>query len=395
MIAVRLDHRRIALQRWWHSLDHELLILVGLLVFAGIIAIIAASPSHAQRIGISSSHFIVRHSLFIVAGLLTMAVTSMLPAKWVFRLGGGVLIAALIALLLVPLLGETTKGAQRWLSLPGGFSLQPSEFVKPGLIVAIAWLLGRKQPPTWKSSLIVAGMTLLICAWIAMQPDITQSLLIAAVVMCLFFVAETSRIILVMGLGAMAATFIGAYRSVPYVSRRINDYLTDWSGNDTAIGYQADTAARAIEAGGFWGVGAGSGSFKRSLPDAHSDFIFAVMVEEYGALICLLILIFYFWIIHKILFHAAHEAHAPKRLALTGFALLLGIQVAINIGVNIALLPTTGISLPLISYGGSSFLATAWLFGMVFALGRNATMTSWLSPDEHPNHSIPAKAALS
>jgi len=365
------------LSRWWWTVDRWMLALIVVLITTGIWLTLTASPAVAERIGLDSFHFVKRQSFFLALALLTVIGISVVPIKWIKRMSLVGLPAMLFLLVLTLLIGPEIKGATRWLQI-GTFTLQPSEFLKPFFIVSTAWVLSAeftgKPIPAKKIATCVYAF---IAGLLVLQPDFGQTVLISAV----FFVQMAlagmpmtwimmSGIAGVMGLGL-------AYSLLPHVASRIDRFINPASG-DT---YQTDKALEAIESGGFLGKGPGEGSVKLNLPDAHADYIFAVVGEEFGAIACVMLLLLFAGIVVRGLAHLLDEASPFRLLAAAGLITQFGFQALINIGVNLAVLPSKGMTLPFVSYGGSSMLALAIGMGMVLALTKR---NRFIAPNTDP-----------
>jgi len=365
------------LSRWWWTVDRWMLALIVVLITTGIWLTLTASPAVAERIGLDSFHFVKRQSFFLALALLTVIGISVVPIKWIKRMSLVGLPAMLFLLVLTLLIGPEIKGATRWLQI-GTFTLQPSEFLKPFFIVSTAWVLSAeftgKPIPAKKIATCVYAF---IAGLLVLQPDFGQTVLISAV----FFVQMAlagmpmtwimmSGIAGVMGLGL-------AYSLLPHVASRIDRFINPASG-DT---YQTDKALEAIESGGFLGKGPGEGSVKLNLPDAHADYIFAVVGEEFGAIACVMLLLLFAGIVVRGLAHLLDEANPFRLLAAAGLITQFGFQALINIGVNLAVLPSKGMTLPFVSYGGSSMLALAIGMGMVLALTKR---NRFIAPNTDP-----------
>jgi len=296
-----------------------------------------------------------------------MFVISMMSPVTVRRLGVLGFFAAFIAIVLLPVLGtDFGKGATRWYSL-GFASFQPSEFLKPGFVVFSAWLMSASGqifgPPGKRMSLIVA---LVLVGFLVMQPDFGQASLILASWGIMYFVAGAPMLVLV---GIAGATVFGgtvAYQYSEHFARRIDGFLSADVDPTTQLGY----AANAIQEGGFFGVGVGGGTVKWSLPDAHTDFIVAVAAEEYGLVLVLVIIALYCSVVVRSLLRLMRERDPFVRLAGTGLACIFGVQAMINMGVAVRLLPAKGMTLPFVSYGGSSMVGMGLTLGLALALVR-------------------------
>lgn len=352
---------------WWWTVDRWSLLAVVLLLATGALLSLAASPSVAQNIGLQSFHFAQRHFVFLVPAVLAMLLMSMMSPRGVRRVAGVGLLLGLALMALTLVVGTEIKGATRWLQL-GALSIQPSEFVKPFFIVIAAWLFAQRGnevgfPATAISCALFAAVLALLMA----QPDFGMSVVVTLIWGFQFFMAGLP--LAWVGALAMAAIAGGitAYLTIPHVAERVDAYLSPASGGDS---FQIDLAMKAFAKGGLFGRGAGEGTVKQVLPDAHTDFVFAVAGEEYGLLVCLAIVGLFAFITLRGFFRLLKEEDMFVMLAAAGLLALFGIQSFINIGVNLKMLPTKGMTLPFISYGGSSLLATAIGVGMLLALTR-------------------------
>lgn len=355
------------LARWWRTVDRwSLAALVGLFLI-GLLLGLAASVPLAQDNGLSPYHYVQRQLVFGIAAFAGLVWLSTRSPVTVRRLGVIGFAVALAALALLPVFGtDFGKGSVRWFSL-GFVSLQPSEFLKPGLVVFMAWLMAasfddRGPPGTLFSFVVVA----IVAAILALQPDYGQAALVLATWGAMYFVAGASMTLLLGLAGVAAAAGSLAYRSSEHVARRIDGYLAAEVDPTTQIGFAMD----AIREGGLLGVGVGEGEVKWRLPDAHTDFIIAVAVEEYGVLLCLLILALYLAVILRSLGRLLRERDPFARLAGSGLAVVFGLQAFVNVAVAVRILPAKGMTLPLISYGGSSLLAAGITLGFLLALTR-------------------------
>jgi cell division protein FtsW len=352
--------------RWWWTIDRWTVAAIALLVAVGGVLTLAASPAVAHRIGLSNFHFVVRQVIFLLPALALMFAVSLMEPRGVRRLAVVVFVGSIIMMALTLVIGMEVKGARRWIYI-AGLSLQPSEFVKPSFAVVAAWMFaesrkGQGFPGRTAAILLYA----LVMAILLKQPDIGMALVVTAVWFAQFFFAGLPMI-LVFGLGAVALGGIaGAYALFPHVAARI-DKFRDPAQHEN---YQIERAMEAFAQGGLFGRGPGEGSVKSVLPDAHTDFIFAVAGEEYGLLLCLAIVLVFAFIVLRGLARLLQEHDLFVVLAGAGLLTQFGLQAAINIGVNLHLLPTKGMTLPFISYGGSSLLALALGMGMALALTR-------------------------
>jgi cell division protein FtsW len=364
MRVSRADRSRVA--DWWFTVDHMLLGAILAIVVAGLVFSLAASPAVAIRKGLPTYYFVERHFFISVAGVLIMLAVSLLSPRGVRRLALFLFLAAIAGMLAVHFVGPTINGARRWLSI-GGHSMQPSEFAKPGFVILAAWFFAesqaRKDMPAIPLAVLLA---LLLAALLLSQPDVGQTMLITIVWTALYFLAGQP----LLGAGIVALcgllSFGYAYMTYDHVHKRVDRFLSSTPGDYSQI----DRALRSFSEGGFLGRGPGEGTIKNVLPDAHTDFIFAVIAEEYGVVVCLALLGLFGFVVMRSLFRAAQEPDPAIRLSIQGLALMFGLQALINMGVNVGLLPAKGITLPFISSGGSSMLAISILLGMLLALTR-------------------------
>jgi cell division protein FtsW len=295
-----------------------------------------------------------------------MAVSMMSPAM-VRRLGVVGFVLSFMALALLPVFGtDFGKGAVRWFSL-GFASVQPSEFLKPGFIIFSAWMMAAAQqlngPPGRLISFFIA---LAVVGFLAMQPDFGQAMLVLFGWGVVYFVAGAPMLLIISIIGLTSVAGFVAYGASEHFARRINGFLASDVDPRSQIGY----ATNAIQEGGFFGVGVGEGQVKWTLPDAHTDFIIAVAAEEYGLILVLVIIALYAAITVRSLYRLTRERDLFIRLAGTGLACIFGVQAMINIGVAVRLLPAKGMTLPFVSYGGSSVIAAGITVGMLLALTR-------------------------
>jgi cell division protein FtsW len=364
MALSRTDTSVVA--RWWWTVDRFLLGAALTLVVIGFVLILAASPAVAIRLGMAPLYFIQRQLAYIPPALLIMFVTSLASVEQIRRIGISGFVLFLLLSALAMLFGPDINGARRWLEI-FGISLQPSEFVKPCYAVLIAWLLTeQKRNPRFPGNLIAVGATLALLVVLFLQPNIGLSVIIIAVGLAEFFIAGLSMPLVGAGLAFGIAGLGVAYMVLPHVAARIDHFL-DPSG---AGNYQIDRALQAFQAGGLFGRGPGEGVVKTTLPDAHTDFIFAVAGEEFGFIVCLIIVLLFAFVVLRGLSRVFSEKNLFVMLAGSGILVQFGLQAIVNISVNLRLLPDKGETLPFISYGGSALLAMAFGMGIVLALTR-------------------------
>ncbi len=355
------------LPRWWSTLDKWSLSCVLMLCGIGLLLGLASSPPLAARNGFDPFHYVQRQAMFGGLALIAMLATTMMSPRLVRRLAVIGFAIAFLALAGLPFAGtDFGKGAVRWYSL-GFASLQPSEFLKPGFVVVAAWMISASQhlggPPGKSYSFVLTVMIVLL---LAMQPDFGQACLILFAWGVMYFVAGAPITLLMLLAGVVAAAGTFAYSSSEHFARRIDGFLSPDVDPTTQLGY----ATNAIQQGGFFGVGVGEGQVKQSLPDAHTDFIIAVAAEEYGLLLVLVIIALYSAIVVRSLIRLMRERDPFIRLAGTGLACTFGVQAMINMGVAVRLLPAKGMTLPFVSYGGSSLIAGGIAVGMLLAFTR-------------------------
>lgn len=358
----------LSLRAWWAGVDRSLVYAFMALMLIGIVLCAAAGPVAAMRKGIENPmHFVERQFIFLIPALALMGMASLLTTTQARR--GGVLVCAGALLLMVStlFLGAEIKGATRWLSV-AGFSLQPSEFFKPGFVITAAWFLAEgARDPKFPGGALSLGLFGIAASVLILQPDYGQLILLTAIWGVMFFIAGWSWS-WILGLGGVATGVLAfGYNFAPHVRSRIDRFLSPQTG-DT---YQVDTAMEALSAGGLLGHDLNhASSVKRSLPDAHTDFVFAVAGEEFGFVLCVIILALFAWIALRALHAASQSTSIFVRCAVAGLAAQLAFQAIVNIGVSLAILPAKGMTLPFISYGGSSLLATGITAGLLLALTR-------------------------
>lgn len=359
----RLDRSPVA--TWWWTIDRWFLAAFLSLMGLGIILSFAASPAVAERIGLDSFHFATRQIIFMIPALAALLSVSFLDARQVRRLAVAMLGVSLVLMVAVLFVGVEVKGARRWVSL-AGVSIQPSEFLKPAFVIICAWLFAehRRQPdiPGNLFAMILLGLVL---ALLVAQPDLGQTILVLSTWGAMFFMAGLPWIWII-ALGALgAAGAVAAYSVFPHVAGRIDRFLT--GEGDT---FQVDMGREAVINGGWFGVGPGEGTVKRIIPDSHADFVFAVAGEEFGIILLFLILGLFAFVVLRGLATALKEHDDFTRFAVAGLVVNFGLQSIINMGVNLQMMPAKGMTLPFISYGGSSLIAIAIAMGMVLALTR-------------------------
>jgi cell division protein FtsW len=362
-MVTRVDRGPVA--RWWWTIDLYFLGAFLTLMGLGVILSFAASPAVAERIGLDSYHFVERQILFMAPALVCMIAVSFMDQSQVRRFALLMLAGAILMMIAVLFVGVEVKGSRRWLAV-AGLTIQPSEFMKPAFVIVSAWLFSEQaRRPDIPGNLFAIILFGLVAALLVAQPDLGQTILISATWGAMFFIAGMSWVWIVALGGAAIGGGYAAYALFPHVALRIDKFLT--GEGDT---FQVDTGREAIISGGWLGQGPGEGTVKRILPDSHTDFIFSVAAEEFGIIMCMAIALLFALVVMRGLRFALRERDDFTRLAVAGLVCQFGFQSVINIAVNLHLMPAKGMTLPFISYGGSSLVATAIGTGFVLALTR-------------------------
>ncbi len=363
------------LARWWWTVDRWTLAALAVIVAFGVVLVFAASPPAASRMGLEEFHFVRQHLIYLPPALVLMLGVSLLPPRWIRRAAVIVFLMALAATAATLVDGAEYKGARRWLSL-AGVSLQPSEFLKPSFAVFAAWMFSlRRLGAGFRGDWVATGAFFLVAALLLAQPDLGMAVVMASIWFAEFFLAGLSASWVALIAGAGIACVVVAYHAIPHVAQRIDLFLDPAAGDS----YQIDTALAAFGRGGLFGRGPGEGTVKAALPDAHSDFVFAVAGEEFGLAACLVIVGLYAFVVLRGLGRMLAENDFFVLLAVVGLLTAFGVQAIINMGSSLALLPTKGMTLPLISYGGSSAMALGLGMGMVLGLTRRRVGAAGLS----------------
>lgn len=355
---------------WFWTIDRLFLAAFIGLMGIGLMLSFAASPAVAERLGLDSFHFVTRHGLFLIPALAVMIAVSFLSPRQVRRMALLLLAGSIAMMVLALFFGVEIKGSRRWVSLFGQ-SIQPSEFMKPAFVIICAWLFSeRSRHPEIPGNLFAIILFGIVAALLVAQPDLGQTMLTTAIWGGMFFMAGMSWFWIVLLGGVAMGGFVTAYFMFPHVADRINGFL--FGEGDS---FQVDTAREAIIRGDWFGQGPGEGTIKRILPDSHTDFVFSVAAEEFGIIFCMLLVAIFGFVVIRGLMRAGREQDDFARLAVAGLSLLIGFQSFINIGVNLELLPAKGMTLPLISYGGSSMVAVSITAGFMLALTRRRPET--------------------
>ncbi|SFI29325.1 cell division protein FtsW [Bosea sp. OK403] len=353
--------------RWWWSIDRLILSALVALMVSGVVLLMAGGPPVSERLGLSTFHFVNRQAVYLLVALTVVIAVSFMTPRQVRRSALLLFVVSLAMVVATLYLGVEVKGARRWLTMGPLGSVQPSEFLKPAFVVLAAWAFAEgTRRPDLPGTIMAFLLLPLTIVPLVLQPDFGQTMLITLVWAGLFFVAGLHWF-WVLGLGGAGAFgILVAYQLVPHVRARIERFMDKGSG-DT---FQVDTALESFAQGGWLGKGPGEGTVKRILPDAHTDFIFAVTAEEFGIIVCIALVMLFALIVLRALFVAQKAEDPFVRLATTGLSLLFGIQAAINMMVNLHMMPAKGMTLPFISYGGSSLISLAIGTGFLLALTR-------------------------
>ena len=352
--------------RWWRTVDPFLMVAIATLIIIGALMVFTASPAVAERIGVNYFHFVKRQFLFLGLGCILIFIISLLEHKTIRRLGTIGVLIGLLNLVLVLFIGDETKGSTRWISMPG-FSFQPAEFMKPCFIVFCAWMFSEKlKNNKFPGFLIASALYAIIVVLLVAQPDIGSTVIFSLVWMGMYFLSGMPVIILMI-LGILSIIGgIAAYAFLPHVTSRVDKFLSP----DSEANYQVTKSLEAFSSGGFFGRGPGEGVVKSHIPDSHTDFIFAVLGEEMGLIAVLFVIGIFAFIVLRGFRKVYQQNDLFVTITVSGILMNFGLQAIINMGVTLKLLPTKGMTMPFISYGGSSILAQAVSIGILLALTR-------------------------
>lgn len=358
------------LGRWWWTVDRWSFGVILMIMIIGVLLSFAASPPVADRLGIGGFFFVKRHMLMVFPALAVMIGASLLMPRHIRRLAVLVYFAGLVLMVATILTGMEVKGAKRWINL-GGFSLQASEFVKPVLAVISAWMMSEKlRNPTFPGiSMSFLFMSMYVFLLI-LQPDFGMTIVTVATWGCQLFVAGIPLFWMAFVAGTGLVGALGAYMFLPHVTRRVDQFLDPSSGDPKHDLYQITQSLEAFKNGGFFGRGPGEGIVKKHIPDAHADFVFAVAGEEFGVLVCLLIVALFGFVVIRSYLRVVNEQSLFVMLATAGIAFQFGMQSLVNMASTLHIIPTKGMTMPFVSYGGSSMLALGLGMGIVMALTR-------------------------
>ncbi|MGE4314140.1 MAG: FtsW/RodA/SpoVE family cell cycle protein [Pseudobdellovibrionaceae bacterium] len=356
-----------ALGTWFWTVDKGMLLSIFGLIIYGVVLVATASPAVAMRINVSENHFLIRHLVFLVPAVILMLGVSMLSPRNLWRAGTLLYGFGVLCMLLVPIMGMEIKGAQRWLHL-FGFSLQPSELVKPAFAIVSAWLMARqKEREDFAGDFYAAGFYAVFVALLLVQPDFGMTVVVTAIFAVQIFLAGLRfrylAIVFLAGLGLL----LSAYYGFDHVQSRIDRFLNPEAGST----YQVDKSLESFRAGGVLGAGPGQGIVKLHLPDAHADFIFAVSGEELGFVFTFLLAGLFLYIMLRGFNHLMESEDMFSILACSALLAMIGLQALVHMGSSLHLLPTKGMTLPFISYGGTSMLSIGISFGAILSLTRH------------------------
>jgi cell division protein FtsW len=356
---------RSALADWWWTIDRSLIAALSALVVFGLVLTMAASPPVAERLGLPTFHFVHKQVLFLIPSIAVFLAASFLSPRHVRRAALIIFSISLTLIIVALLYGAEVKGARRWI-----FGIQPSEFLKPSFVILVAWAFAEGAKREMPGNFIAFLLLPTAIVPLILQPDFGQTMLVSLVWVGLFFIAGL-RWIWVAGLGSIGFSgMLLAFKLVPHVRGRILKFIDPGTSGGVVDTFQIDTALDSFFAGGWFGKGPGEGTVKRILPDAHTDFIFAVTGEEFGIVACLALVAVFAFIVMRGLVSAGRNEDPFCRLAAAGLIMLFGMQSAINMAVNLHLIPAKGMTLPFISYGGSSLISLALGMGFFAAVIR-------------------------
>lgn len=358
----------------YRSLNRGILYSALLLMFFGLFLTFAAGPVVAERRHYEWSYFVYKHLMFMPIGISLLIGTALLPVKWARRFGFLVFVGSVLGMIAVLLFGSKFQGAARWINI-AGFSLQPSEFVKPAFAIVIAWFLARGKLIRQSHGNLWAWVAwILVVALLAGQPDFGMIITVTAIFAAEIFLSGLSWPI-ILGIGTLFSSLLPiAYFMFEHVRHRLEVFLNPTTEN----AYQVRQSMETLKNAGWFGKGPGEGVVKYTLPDAHTDFIMAVSAEEFGFILSSVIIITFMYILLKSMRLIRQNNNYFVQLAVGGIMTQIAVQAVINLGSTLNLLPTKGMTLPLISYGGSSLVSMAFAFGIILALTKQQTFSRGL-----------------
>jgi cell division protein FtsW len=361
------------LAEWWRTVDKGLIAAALILLGAGMVLSLAAGPAAAAKLKLDDPfYFVYRQGLFVIGAALVLVSSSLLDPVWTRRVSLGLFVVCFFLMAGLLMFGHEAKGATRWIRI-WGTTFQPSEIIKPALVVLTAWLLAQREKfPAGPWAPIAFAFYAVTVGLLLLQPDVGQSVLVTAAFVIVFFIAGLPWIWVGVFTVLGAVLPVVLYNIIPHVRFRVNSFLNP-TEYDT---YQIDKARQAIERGGLFGVGPGEGTVKRTLPDAHTDFVYAVAGEEFGLLLLVFLTVLFAVIAIKGIMEASKQQDVYQRAAGVGLYAIFGLQAAVNMSVNLSLIPPKGMTLPLVSSGGSSLLGSALTLGLALALTRKQPESS-------------------
>jgi cell division protein FtsW len=356
------------IKNWWRGIDQPAIIALAILISFSLMLVTTTSSAVAEKIGLTDNYFSSRQVIYLFIATTLVIAFSSLNRKWIKRIGILGFCFNIAMLFLVKFYGYEIKGATRWIRIIG-FSYQPSEFIKPFFCIVTGWVLSLKYEEEFPSFRVCACLYGLVAALLIIQPDFGMLVLVTAVFGVQLFIAGLPLVWIMIAKISGLLGIISAYLLLPHVAARINNFLDPESNEN----YQVTKSILAFEHGGLYGRGPGEGLVKQHLPDSHTDFIFAVAGEEFGAIICIMLICVFAFIVLRTLIRLGDENNKFVQLSSIGLITQFGLQATINMGVTLNLLPTKGMTLPFISYGGSSTLAIALAIGMLLGLAKRKT----------------------
>ena len=371
---------------WWFTVDRYMLFGIIFLGLSGLFFSLAVSPVEAGHLKANQYYFLIKQSVFLLISITLMITISILPKEFTRKISLILFIFSLLGVLLTLIIGLSSGGASRWISVFGIITIQPSEFLKPCLIILSAWFFARsKEEQNSKYSLIPGLLFILVATLLMLQPDLGQTILLFITILCLVFVQGFPWLIIApAGLVSMIS-IIFFYFNFPHFASRLDSWIEIWFGGGAANSKltQTQAAIDAIENGQIFGKGIGESWVKYHLPDAYTDFVFAAIAEESGLIVTISLMILYLILIMRGLIRSMNQNNFFNQLASSGLIILFGLQALIHIAVNLSLIPAKGMTLPFISYGGSSLLALGITMGMFLALTKKTN--DFKAPDKLKN----------
>jgi cell division protein FtsW len=358
------------LGRWWWTIDRWSLSAIIIIMGLGILLSFAASPPVAERLNLGTFFFVKRHMIMVPPAVILMLSISLLNAQQIRRLASFIYLIGVILLILTLLTGAEVKGARRWIML-AGTSIQASEFIKPAFAIMVAWMLAEKYRDFQFPGLLISFILLVVLVvLLLLQPDLGMTLVVVSTWIGQLFIAGMPIIWMVILATMGAVGLCGAYLLFPHVARRIDQFLDPTSGNPQHDLYQVNQSLEAFMNGGLFGKGPGEGVIKKNVPDAHADFVFSVAGEEFGLILCLALVVLFAFVVIRSLLRGMQESSLFTIMGTSGIAMQFGLQAFINMASALHLIPTKGMTMPFISYGGSSLLALGIAMGMLLSLTR-------------------------